>query len=159
MAQPKFTLKETICGTYILQMMISVDGMVSGPQGELDWISSDEQLERRHGVLSIAALSDQIGISQKHLGTQFKQMVGVLPKELARFYRFAHVLDSIDPTKPTDWTQIVRRCGYHDQSHLYKEFVAFTGHSPTDYLSIRHRAYDDNPEQAQSLGLGQMLVG
>jgi AraC-like DNA-binding protein len=117
------------------------------------------EIERRHGVLSIAALSDQIGISQKHLGTQFKQMVGVLPKELARFYRFAHVLDSIDPTKPTNWTQIVRRCGYHDQSHLYKEFIAFTGHSPTDYLSIRHRAHDDKPEQAQSLGLGQMLVG
>jgi AraC-like DNA-binding protein len=117
------------------------------------------KIERRNGALSIAALSDHIGISQKHLGTHFKQMVGVLPKELARFYRFAHVLDSIDPTKPTDWTQLVHQCGYHDQSHLYKEFVAFTGHSPTDYLAIRHRTYDDNPEQAQLLGLGQMPVG
>jgi dihydrofolate reductase len=35
-------------GHIILQMMISVDGMISGPQGELDWIADDEQLERAH---------------------------------------------------------------------------------------------------------------
>jgi dihydrofolate reductase len=33
-------------GRIILQMMISVDGMVSGPQGELDWIAGDELLNR-----------------------------------------------------------------------------------------------------------------
>jgi dihydrofolate reductase len=32
----------------ILQMMISVDGMISGPQGELDWIADDEPLNRVH---------------------------------------------------------------------------------------------------------------
>jgi AraC-like DNA-binding protein len=117
------------------------------------------RIARQHGALSIAGLSDQIGISQKHLGTQFKHMVGVVPKELARFYRFAHVLALIDPAKPTDWTHLVRQCSYHDQSHLYKEFVAFSGHNPSEYLSIRQRAYDENPAQAQSLGLGQMPVG
>ena len=35
-------------GRIILQMMISVDGMLSGPGGELDWIADDEQLERAH---------------------------------------------------------------------------------------------------------------
>jgi len=33
-------------GRIILQMHISVDGMVSGPKGELDWIASDESLNR-----------------------------------------------------------------------------------------------------------------
>lgn len=33
-------------GHIVLQMMISVDGMVSGPQGELDWIANDESLNR-----------------------------------------------------------------------------------------------------------------
>jgi dihydrofolate reductase len=31
-----------------LQMMITIDGMVSGPQGELDWMADDPQLERDH---------------------------------------------------------------------------------------------------------------
>ena len=33
-------------GRIILQMHISVDGMVSGPKGELDWIANDESLNR-----------------------------------------------------------------------------------------------------------------
>lgn len=35
-------------GRIILQMMISVDGMISGPQGELDWIANDEPLNQDH---------------------------------------------------------------------------------------------------------------
>lgn len=35
-------------GRLILQMMISVDGMVSGPKGELDWIAGDKELEQDH---------------------------------------------------------------------------------------------------------------
>src|SRR6266516_1423346 len=33
-------------GRLLLHMMISVDGMVSGPQGELDWIANDEPLKQ-----------------------------------------------------------------------------------------------------------------
>jgi len=35
-------------GRIILQMMISVDGMVSGPKGELDWIAQDEPVNQDH---------------------------------------------------------------------------------------------------------------
>jgi len=35
-------------GRILLQMMISVDGMISGPQGELDWIANDEPLNQDH---------------------------------------------------------------------------------------------------------------
>jgi dihydrofolate reductase len=35
-------------GRIVLQMMISVDGMVSEPEGQLDWIARDEPLERDH---------------------------------------------------------------------------------------------------------------
>ncbi len=35
-------------GRLLLQMMISLDGMVSGPQGNLDWIANDEPLNQDH---------------------------------------------------------------------------------------------------------------
>lgn len=35
-------------GRLILQMMISADGMVSGPNGELDWIAHDKEIEQDH---------------------------------------------------------------------------------------------------------------
>lgn len=98
------------------------------------------EIAQHQGVLSIHALSDQIGISQKHLDHQFKRMVGVSPKELARFYRFARVLRSIDPVHPVDWTRLAHQSGFYDQSHFNKDFAAFTGSNPTDYLRQRLRA-------------------
>lgn len=110
------------------------------------------QTARQHGTLSIRALSDHIGISQNHLGTQFKRMVGVPPKELARFYRFAHIVCSIDPSKPVDWGRIARQSRFYDLSHLNKDFVEFTGHNPSDYLRLRRRFYDENPNHSLDVG-------
>lgn len=101
-------------------------------------------IEQHHGILSIRELSDHIGISQNHLGTMFKRVVGTSAKELARLYRFEHVLHSVDPTDPIDWTQIAHQCGYYDLSHLNKDFVTFTGHSPMDYWDLRRRVYTED---------------
>jgi AraC-like DNA-binding protein len=102
------------------------------------------EISQNYGILSIRALSDHIGISQNHLGTLFKRVVGTSAKELARLYRFEHVLRSIDHIHPIDWTQLAQQWGYYDLSHLNKEFVAFTGDSPTDYLSLRRRSFTGN---------------
>ena len=53
-------------------------------------------------VLSITTLSDEMGISQNDLGTQFKRLFGVPPKELARLYPFERAIRSIGPTQPVD---------------------------------------------------------
>jgi AraC-like DNA-binding protein len=105
------------------------------------------QIARQHGALSIRALSDDIGISQTHLVTLFKRMVGTLPKELARVHRLERILLSIDPAQPVDWTQIAHYSGYYDQAHFNKDFGAFTGYSPTDYLRVRRQLCAKNPEQ------------
>jgi methylphosphotriester-DNA--protein-cysteine methyltransferase len=88
-----------------------------------------------------------MGISQNHLLTQFKRMVGISPKALARLYRLKHVLRSIDPTQAVDWMQIVYQSGYYDQAHFSKDFQAFTGHSPTNYLRLRRQSHATNPER------------
>lgn len=108
------------------------------------------EIARHHGALSIRALSDQIGISQNHLGTQFKRLVGIPPKEVARFYRFAHVLRSIDSAQPLDLTRIAHQSRFYDQSHFNRDFMAFTGHSPTEYLRLRRRVEAENPEHARA---------
>lgn len=110
------------------------------------------QIEQQRGALSMRGLSDHIGISENHLGTLFKRMVGVPAKELARFYRFAHVVLSIDPAQPVDWTQLARQANFYDLSHLNKDFLEFTGHNPTDYLRLRQRFFDENPGHALDVG-------
>jgi len=109
------------------------------------------EIDQSHGALSIRALSDQIGISQNHLGTQFKRLVGIPPKEVARFYRFAHVLHAIDSVQPVDLTYIAHQFRFYDQSHFNRDFVAFTGHSPSEYLQLRRRVEAESPEHARVL--------
>jgi AraC-like DNA-binding protein len=109
------------------------------------------EIARHHGALSMKALSEHMGISQKHLIAQFKRLVGGTPKELARLYRFQHVLHSIDPTQPVDWALVAQQTRYYDQSHFTNDFKAFTGHSPTDYLQLRRRVHAKNSEDATCL--------
>lgn len=109
------------------------------------------RMAQSHGTLAIHSLSDHIGISQNHLGNQFKRFTGVTLKEMARLNRFEHVVQSIDPMQPVHWARIAHYCGYYDQSHFNKEFAAFTGSNPTEYLQLRRRAQIENVTPPQSL--------
>jgi AraC-like DNA-binding protein len=109
------------------------------------------EIARHNGALSIEALRDYMGISQNHLLTQFKRMVGISPKALAQLDRLKHILRSVDPTQAVDWTQIAQQSGYYDQAHFSKDFRAFTGHSPTEYLRLRRQSHATNPERDRLL--------
>ncbi len=107
------------------------------------------EITRGQGTVPIRSLSDWMGISQKHLITQFSRYVGASPKQVARIYRFKHVLYSLNPILPVDWTQIAFQAGFYDQSHFTKEFEAFAGYTPTDYLRLLHQAQAEMPELAR----------
>jgi AraC-like DNA-binding protein len=109
-----------------------------------------KEIAQCHGALSIRDLSDRMSVSQNHLGTQFKRLVGIPPKEVARFFRFAHALHLIDAARLVDLTQITHESQFYDQSHFNKDFVAFTGHSPSEYVNLRQRVESENPEHARA---------
>jgi AraC-like DNA-binding protein len=108
-------------------------------------------ITHRRGAQPIKALSDQIGISQKHLDAHFRRMVGVSPKTLARIYRFQHVLHSIDPTRPVDWAAVAYDALYYDQSHFNRDFAAFSGLSPTEYLRLRRQTFGDTLARGEDI--------
>ena len=109
------------------------------------------EIMRQRGAVSVRTLSDHIGISQNHLLTQFKQMVGISPKALARLCRLKSVLQSIDPARSVDWALIASQANYYDQSHFSNDFRTFTGHSPTEYLRLRRRSHAANPKHDRLL--------
>jgi methylphosphotriester-DNA--protein-cysteine methyltransferase len=110
-----------------------------------------DAIARRGGAVAIKALSEQIGISQKHLDAQFRRLVGVSPKTLARIYRFQRALQSIDPVRPVDWAAVAHTALYYDQSHFNKDFAAFTGFNPTEYLRLRRQAFGDTLARGEDL--------
>ncbi|WP_433754960.1 helix-turn-helix domain-containing protein [Nocardia sp. CA-135398] len=96
-------------------------------------------LATSHGSVPVGALIDAAGVSVNHLATQFKSHVGVTPKRVARIYRFARVILSVDTLRPVDWSEFAHTAGYFDQAHFGREFKDFTGHTPTEYLALRRR--------------------
>jgi AraC-like DNA-binding protein len=108
------------------------------------------QIAQNHGALSVRVLSDQVGISQNYLGAQFKRLVGVTPKEVARLNRLARVLGLIDSAQSVDLTRIAHQAQFYDQSHFNRDFGAFTGLSPTEYVQRRQRVQVEYPEHARA---------
>jgi AraC-like DNA-binding protein len=96
-------------------------------------------------TVEIGGLSAAAGVSSTHLARRFKELVGVTPKRLARTYRFATTVLTIDPAAPVDWADLAARAGYFDQAHFGHEFRAFTGLTPTRYVEVRQRFLRDHP--------------
>ena len=78
------------------------------------------------GAVAIGDLSVAAGVSNTHLAQQFKALIGVTPKRLARSQRFASTMLAIDPAEPIDWADLAARAGYFDQAHFGHEFRPFT---------------------------------
>ncbi|EME63352.1 AraC family transcriptional regulator [Amycolatopsis decaplanina] len=97
------------------------------------------RLEVSHGAIQVGALTEAAGVSANHLAAQFKSHVGVTPKRVARIYRFARLILSVDARLSVDWSEHAHAAGYFDQAHFGKEFKDFTGHTPTEFLALRRR--------------------
>jgi AraC-like DNA-binding protein len=97
------------------------------------------RLETSHGAVPVGALAGAAGVSGNHLAAQFTSHVGVTPKRVARIYRFARLILSVDALRPVDWSDLAQAAGYFDRAHFSREFKDFTGHTPTEYLALRRR--------------------
>jgi AraC-like DNA-binding protein len=136
----------TIQARFALLEQLLLGRLCDGPHGLKAVQYAVAEISRHCGTLSIRTLSDQMGISQKHLITQFKQWAGGTPKELARIYRFRDVLFGLDATQAPRWGQVAYQHGYYDQAHFNQDFAAFTGHSPTEYWQLLRQVHNENPQ-------------
>jgi methylphosphotriester-DNA--protein-cysteine methyltransferase len=100
------------------------------------------------GAVAIGDLSVSAGVSSTHLTQQFKELIGVTPKRLARTHRFTATVFRIDLERPVDWAVLAAGAGYFDQAHFHHEFRAFTGLTPTRYVEVRRRFLREHPGHA-----------
>jgi AraC-like DNA-binding protein len=96
-----------------------------------------EQLGKRQ--LSIAAVANEVNLSERQFGRVFRELVGLSPKQFSRIARLNRVLAAADyKTYGLSLEQIALRYGYHDAPHLIHEFQALADMSPVDYFSTYH---------------------
>lgn len=106
----------------------------SGLSPEVAW--SLNLLTKAHGAVAIGDLVHDTGLSYKKLIRQFRNEVGLLPKLVARIQRLHCAVAAFARNAP-NLAQIALEAGYSDQAHFNRDFRAFSGMTPLEYLNGR----------------------
>lgn len=86
---------------------------------------------------SLAAITDEIGLSQRRFIQLFREEVGMPPKLYYRIRRFQEGLGRIASGGDLTWIDLALSCGYYDQAHFIHDFRAFSGINPSTYRAQR----------------------
>jgi AraC-like DNA-binding protein len=93
-----------------------------------------EAFEPRGEVVRVRDIARRAGLSQRRFIQVFVAEVGMTPKLYCRVRRFQQARALVRKAAAPDWARVAVDCGYFDQSHLIRDFLAFSGLSPADYL-------------------------
>src|SRR4051794_12065512 len=93
--------------------------------------------EQTGGKVRIRDIARRVGLSQRRFIQVFAAEVGLTPKLYERIRRFQQARQLVRKTPAPNWARVAAECGYFDQSHLIRDFCAFSGLSPMAYLSQR----------------------
>jgi len=112
-------------GKFLKQARISVDGGVTPvPAGFA--FSADKQQRYLY-----------VGMTRRHMERQFRQVVGMTPKRLARIARFQRAvrfLEGDGDAGRQGGAVTAAACGYADQAHFIRDFRDLAGCPPTQHL-------------------------
>lgn len=85
----------------------------------------------------VKAIAQDLNLSERTIQLRFKKYIGFAPKEMLRFKRFKLVLNHLIDNSKThmEWMEIIYQYGYHDQSHLIKDFQHYLGTTPKKFVA------------------------
>lgn len=118
------------------ELMLSYARVAIGNVSIID--EAVDYIDSRKGCLTVEEVAVHLKISRRYLEKKFLEKVGLSPKFYARLKRFAGLSHKIASNPKIDWQEIVTEYGFHDQSHLVKEFLEFNQMNPTQY-HLLHR--------------------
>ncbi len=98
---------------------------------EMDWSLGELA---RPGT-TVAGVAAELGWSRQRLITRCRQVLGITPKVFGRIARYQRLLATLDTGD--SWADRAVAAGYFDQSHMIRDFTAFTGCSPRAYVGDR----------------------
>ena len=100
-------------------------------RSELEW--AWERLLESDGAAPIGALAAELGWSRRHFAVRFRDELGMPPKALARLLRFERAVKRL--RAGDELADLALDAGYYDQAHFNRDFRAFAGTTPTEYLA------------------------
>jgi AraC-like DNA-binding protein len=102
---------------------------------------SAKQLGQRQ--VNISVLAHEVSLSERQFGRVFREVIGLSPKQFSRIARLNRVLRTPDDhVHGLSIERLAVRHGYHDPSHLVREFQELIGMSPSAYFFGDHDLID-----------------
>jgi AraC-like DNA-binding protein len=96
-------------------------------------VAAYQRMVATEGRVRVGSLAADLSVSRRHLSARFHEQLGMAPKAFARLLRF-HAVRRRIARAPAAWADIAEECGYADQAHLNRDFRAYAGVSPTDFV-------------------------
>ncbi|RHX82298.1 AraC family transcriptional regulator [Leptospira yasudae] len=94
-----------------------------------------KKIRSRAGEISISSLASDLGISQSKLEKDYREFLGLSPKDYASLVRFRNSLRLKDES--SNLTDLAYLSGYYDQAHFIREFKKRTGKSPKKWFRTK----------------------
>lgn len=125
------TLNERLqhINTYALNHLLPI---TDATRSLLDSIPQVEEL----AVDPVKAMAESDQVSTRSIQNRLQTHLGYSAKELLRFLRFKRVFGFLvkQSSVSVDWLELVQTFGYHDQSHLIKDFRYYLGLTPRQFM-------------------------
>lgn len=90
-----------------------------------------KQIKQSNGTMRITQLARYLNTSQSPLEKRFRKIVGASPKKFSSIVRISHTLNTLTAN---NYQETIFLAGYHDQAHFIKDFKAFTGNTPQQFV-------------------------
>ncbi len=106
---------------------------LSQKEADLLAVAAVTQIKVSNGLISISKLADDLNISQSRLEKRFRAIVGASPKKFSSIVRLQYIIKELPKTDSL--TSLAYDAGYFDQAHFIKDFKAFAGQTPQQFLN------------------------
>ena len=89
-------------------------------------------IQNSYGQLSVKRLAEESCLGERHFERRFKTAIGISPKTFSNVIRFRSTLRYLETHPQESLFSASIACGYHDLSHMNKEFRRLGNISPSE---------------------------
>ena len=93
-------------------------------------------INKSRGRINSQELSKKLYVEPKNLERKFSSLIGKTPKQFIKIVRCNNVMNSLIRGRNENLACLANENGYFDQSHMIKDFKAFSGCTPREFSSL-----------------------
>ncbi|MDH6342497.1 AraC-like DNA-binding protein [Parabacteroides sp. PFB2-12] len=90
-------------------------------------------IQSNNGHLAVREVAGEVCLSERQFERKFKATIGISPKAFSNIMRFRSVRRYMETHPNESMYEIAIACGYHDHSHMNKEFQRLGSISPSEH--------------------------